>query len=102
MGFFWNITGDYVRGYTHAIQDIINEYNYLCGNLPANKKMTVKLTKKFLDKFLEERAKFRDWRGTGKYFMRWNNQKNNFEVVVDARYKEGLIKEAYNGTNTIR
>jgi hypothetical protein len=34
--------------------------------------------------------------------MRWNNHENNFEVVVDAKYKEWLIKEAYNGTDTIR
>ena len=85
---FWQMNGDYVRGYTHAIQDIIDEYNSLCYYLAPNKKITVKITKKFLDKFLDERAKFRDWHGMGKYFMRYNSQKDDFEVVVGTRYKE--------------
>lgn len=83
---FEPLTNDYIQGYTHAIQDIIEQYGFNTPDIAQGKKMTVNLTKRFLEKFLEERSKFRDWHGTGKYFMRWNTQKEDFEAAEDSRW----------------
>ena len=77
------ISDDFVRGYTAAIQDIIEQYNLNCPDIAKGKKMTINLTKRFLERFLEERSKFRNWHGTDKCRMVWNTETEDFEPVVN-------------------
>ena len=74
---FERLSGDYNRGYTKAICDIKDVFDYIDNDLKwHNKRLTPKLTKELLNCVLENREKLRDnWNGS----IRWNTQKNGFE-----------------------
>lgn len=71
------LSGDYNKGYTRAIQDIQEVFEYIQSDLKYHHKgFTGKLAVKLLQCCLENRGKLRDkWAG----FIRFNGQKNEFE-----------------------
>ena len=78
MSGFERLSGDYIRGYTKAIQDTIEIFDYVQDDLKIlhNKNMTGKMARNLLKTILEEREKIReDCEG----FIRFNKQKNGFE-----------------------
>lgn len=71
------LSGDYNRGYTRAIQDIIEIFEYIQPGLEHHhKRMNQKLAMQLLNIILKERAKIRDFSGG---FIRFNGQLNGFE-----------------------
>lgn len=71
------LSGDYNRGYTRAIQDIIEIFEYIQMDLEHHhKRMNQKLAIQLLNTILKERAKIRDFSGG---FIRFNGQLNGFE-----------------------
>ena len=75
--FVERLSGEYNRGYSRAIQDIIEIFEYIQSDLSFHKKrINAKLALRLLKVILTEREKIRDnWRG----FIRWNTQKQDFE-----------------------
>lgn len=76
---FERLSGDFNRGYTKAIQDIIKIFNYIQPDLAHHhKKLIPKLSMKLLNVILQERDKLREnWGEDG--FIRYNGQKEDFE-----------------------
>lgn len=73
------LSGDYNRGYTKAIQDIIEIVNYIEPDLAYHKKrLNYKMTKQLLQIILQEREKIRE--RINDCFIRWNGQKSEFEL----------------------
>ena len=71
------LSGDYIRGYTKAVQDIIEIFEYIQEDLNAHKKrFSNKIALQLLQTILENREAIREQR---KGFIRWNYQKNGFE-----------------------
>lgn len=72
-----HLSGQFNRGYTKAIQDIIDEFCNVQGDLQRHKKrFNFKLIVQLLQLFLKHRENFReDWGG----FIRWNTQKETLE-----------------------
>ena len=71
------LSGDYNRGYTRAIQDIIEIFGYIQPDLEHHhKRMNQKLAIQLLNTILKERAKIRVFSGG---FIRFNGQLNGFE-----------------------
>ena len=78
--------GDYIRGYTKAIQMIQEQFDGISKDLKHHRKRpTEKLIKEFLDCCLKERAILRDWNDS---FVRWNKKKEEFEIWREAWSKE--------------
>lgn len=73
------LSGDYNRGYTKAIQDIIEIFEYVNFEIVnvRKKRMNYKTAMKLLKTILSERMNIRDRIGNG--FIRWNVQKQDFE-----------------------
>ena len=71
------LSGEYNRGYTNAIQDLIEIFQYVQSDLKHHhKNLTPKLSAELLSCCLTNREKLRDhWNG----FIRWNCVKNAFE-----------------------
>jgi hypothetical protein len=71
------ISGDFNRGYTKAIQDVQQIFNYIENDLIAHKKrLNSKLSKELLVCVLINREKVRENRNG---FIRWNYLKKEFE-----------------------
>ena len=71
------LSGDFVRGYTKAIQSIIKIFEYVNDELTYRKKrMNYKLAMKLLKTILTERENIREERDGS---IRWNIQKEDFE-----------------------
>ena len=69
---------DYVSGYTQAIVDIINIFEYVNNEMNMRKmRMNYKLVMKLLKTIFNERGNIRDRIGDG--FIRWNLQRKDFE-----------------------
>lgn len=74
---FERLSGDYNRGYTKAIQDIISIFEYVQYDLDSHKRrMNYKLSIDLLNTILENRESIRESR---KGFIRWNSGKSSFE-----------------------
>ena len=71
------LSGDYIRGYTKAIQDITEIFEYIQEDLKHHKKQfSGKIALDLLKVILENREAIRErWNG----FIRWNSRKNGFE-----------------------
>lgn len=71
------LSGDYIRGYTKAIQDVQKVFAYIQPDLKQhNKNITGRLSLALLACCLENREKLREqWKG----FIRFNGQTKNFE-----------------------
>lgn len=78
------LSGDWNHGYTRAIQDIIEIFDYIKPDLEHHHKMfTGKVAKELLQFILKERANIRDHIGGG--FVRYNGQKQDFEYYMPER-----------------
>lgn len=81
---FPRLSGEFNRGYTKAIQDVIETFNYILPDLKDHhKNLNGKLSLELLHCFLENREKLRDPtlfehpREQG--FIRYNGQLGKFE-----------------------
>ncbi len=71
------LSGDYVKGYTKAIQDIAEIFEYVQGDLNLhNKRWSEKLIMQLFTVILENREKIRE-KLDG--FIRFNTKLNKFE-----------------------
>lgn len=78
------LSGDWNRGYTRAIQDIIEIFDYIKPDLKHHHKaLTGNVTRQLLDVILKERGNIRDHIGDG--FIRYNGQKQDFEYYMPER-----------------
>ena len=77
------LSGDYIRGYTKAIQDITEVFTYIVPDLEHHHlRMNSKQSLKLLKVILENREQLRDdWRG----FIRYNGVINDFEWFRSTR-----------------
>lgn len=74
---FERLSGDFNRGYTKAIQDIQEVFEYIEEDLRYHhKKMTGKLAKDLLKCCLDNRERLRE---SMNGFIRWNHKKECFE-----------------------
>lgn len=72
------LSGDYIRGYTKAIQDITAVFEYVQPDLKHHhKNLNYKLAMQLLKCILENRANVRDFTSSG--FIRFNGSLNDFE-----------------------
>lgn len=71
------LSGEYIRGYTKAIQDLQEIFEYIQLDLKCHhKNLNSKLCMMLLKCCLKNREKLRDkWHG----FIRFNKQKGDFE-----------------------
>lgn len=75
-GYAW-LSGDFIRGYTKAIQDIKEVFAYVNADIaPRKVRWKYDLIVKLLDLFLEHRVNFRENRDG---FIRWNTTLKNLE-----------------------
>lgn len=82
---FERLSGDYNRGYTRAIQDIIDIFGYVNDNLVFHKKRwNYRLIVELLSLILRCREVFRERRN---YFIRWNCVDERFECLEERRKK---------------
>ena len=71
------LSGDYIRGYTKAIMDISEIFDYVSNDLKHHKKkLNDNLIKELLQCVLTNREKIRE---NKEGFIRWNCVKNKFE-----------------------
>ena len=71
------LSGEYNRGYTKGIQDIIEVFDYIQGDLKHHKKrLTEKLAKDLLKCCLENRERLRE---SVNGFIRYNGKTEQFE-----------------------
>lgn len=71
------LSGDFIRGYTKAIQDISEVFDYVNNDLKCHKKrLNDKLAKELLKCILENRENIREDKNG---FIRWNCVINKFE-----------------------
>lgn len=71
------LSGDFIRGYTKAIQDISEVFDYVNNDLKCHKKrLNDKLAKELLKCILENRENIREDKNG---FIRWNCVLNKFE-----------------------
>ena len=83
------LSGDYNRGYTRAIQDIIEIFEYIQTDLEHHHKiMNQKLAMQLLNTVLKERSCIRD---ISDGFIRVNGQLNEFEYFMPERYQRNGI-----------
>ena len=74
---FERLSGEYNRGYTKGIQDIIEVFDYIQGDLKHHKKrLTEKLAKDLLKCCLENRERLRE---SVNGFIRYNGKTAQFE-----------------------
>ena len=77
------LSGDYNRGYTKAIMDLIEIFDNIQLDLAYNKKrLTAKLIKSLLNCCLNNRENIRE---SVNGFIRWNNKLNDFEFYEPGR-----------------
>ena len=71
------LSGDFIRGYTKAIQDVAGVFEYVVPDLKYHgKRFNDKLAKELLQCILENREKIRENR---RGFIRWNCITDQFE-----------------------
>ena len=71
------LSGEFIRGYTKAIQDISEVFDYVNNDLKYHKKrLNDKLAKELLKCILENRENIREDKNG---FIRWNCVTNKFE-----------------------
>lgn len=81
------LSGEYNRGYTRAIQDLIEIFNYTQSDLKCHhKSLTKKTAIQLLNCCLQNRGNIRDNIGDG--FIRYNGQKEDFEYYIPKERKE--------------
>lgn len=80
------LSGDYIRGYTKAIQDITEIFEYIQADLKfhhrnMNGKLSIMLLKTILENRKEIRERIEISGGDAKKegFIRWNHIKKDFE-----------------------
>lgn len=74
---FERLSGDFNRGYTKAIQDIQEVFNYIEDDLQYHhKRISSKLNKELLQCILTNRENLRE---SMNGFIRWNSKRNCFE-----------------------
>lgn len=78
------LSGDFIRGYTKAIQDIEDVFVYVNYELVTyhKKRFNFKLIIRLLELFLKHRENFRE---NGKGFIRWNKKLNNLEYFENLK-----------------
>lgn len=77
------LSGDFIRGYTKAIQDIEDVFVYVQEDLNSRgKRFNFKLIIRLLELFLKHRENFRE---NGKGFIRWNKKLNNLEYFENLK-----------------
>lgn len=77
------LSGDFIRGYTKAIQDIEDVFVYVQEDLNSRRKhFNFKLIIRLLELFLKHRENFRE---NGKGFIRWNKKLNNLEYFENLK-----------------
>lgn len=75
------LSGEYNKGYTRAIQDLIEIFNYIQPDLKHyHKNITAKTSISLLECCLKNRANLRDKIGDG--FIRYNGVKQEFEYFI--------------------
>lgn len=75
------LSGDFNRGYTKAIQDIIEIFNYIQPDLKHHhKSLTSKNSMALLQCCLQNRMNLRDEIGNG--FIRYNGTTSEFEYFI--------------------
>jgi hypothetical protein len=78
---FSRLSGDFNRGYTKAIQDIIEIVKYVQPDLKHHHTtLNAKKIEALLKCCLDNRGYLRDSIGNG--FIRWNGVKNEFEYYI--------------------
>lgn len=81
---FEKLSGDYNRGYSRAILDLIQVFDYVNDDLNYHgRRLNYRLAKSLLQCCLENREVLReDGYRTDREapFIRWNKQKNDFEL----------------------
>lgn len=71
------LSGEFIRGYTKAIQDISEVFDYVNNDLKCHKKrLNDKLAKELLKCILENRENIREDKNG---FIRWTYVTNKFE-----------------------
>lgn len=94
---FERLSGDFNRGYTKAIRDITNVFEYVNRELNFRKvRMNYALVVKILDCFLKNREKFRDDMGTSTGFIRVIKDEKGKWNCVEYYDRKELQKEAPN------
>ena len=84
---FERLSGEYNRGYTKAIQDIIEVFEYIEDDLRHHKKrMNYKLANEILNVCLANRELLRERIGDG--FIRYNSRLGGFEYFEPVNRKE--------------
>lgn len=80
------LSGDYIRGYTKAIQDISEIFEYIRTDLKfhhknLNGKLSIMLLKTILENRERIRERIKNAKGDRKHegFIRWNCNKKEFE-----------------------
>lgn len=78
---FPRLSGDYNKGYTKAIQDIINVFDYVNWDLTScRQRMNYKWAKMILECCLENREKLREyWDG----FIRVGNSESGHRDIIE-------------------
>lgn len=80
------LSGDFNRGYTRAIQDIMEVFDYIQPDLKHHhKSLTAKTSKALLECCLQNRANIRDKIGSG--FIRYNHLIPGFEYFIPERHE---------------
>lgn len=74
------LSGEYNKGYTKAIQDLMEVFNYIQPDLNYHhKRLNPKMMKDLMKCFLDNREKLRDeWNG----FIRFNGTTQSFEFFI--------------------
>ncbi len=80
------LSGDYIKGYTKAVQDTIEVFEYIQPDLKyhrknLNGKLSLMLLKAILKhrEEIQERKAISGWDYKKEGFIRWNKLKNDFE-----------------------
>lgn len=81
---FERLSGDFNRGYTKAIQDIIKIFDYIQPDLAHHhKKLIPKLSMKLLNVILQERDKLReDWEMTVSFVTMDRKKTSSISVLL--------------------
>ena len=81
------LSGDYIRGYTKAIQDVTKVFEYIIPDLNYHHmNLNAKRSLRLLQIILEHREKIRDgWNG----FIRYNGKLKDFEYYGGSYDKSG-------------
>lgn len=93
------LSGDYNKGYTKAIQDVTQVFDYIQSDLAHHhKRLNPKMMKELLKCILDNREKIRDeWNG----FIRFNSKTQSFEFFNPDSYKPHNYNERNDDKNNV-